>query len=307
MPRWIGERSGSSASASRLLERLLRRAGSLIGFCLVALLATLLAQRVWGGLLATNLKVSGAVPWSVVVMALLLWTIWRYFGGAWWPASTREARRRYRRAEAVPGPTFGWAMVAGLLALGALIALWLVIVQLIKVPGNPTANLANYSALTIVSVIAMASLVGAVTEELGLRGYMLTRLESSVGGWVAVVIVALVIAPGHGSTQGFTWPTLVGYFVADVMFGALALLTGSILPGLIIHAIGLLAFFSVIWPTDRYRHPASLGQQDQVFWIELVVCVILAVLSFLAFRRLVPAKSRSAGYPIRAAGKSPTE
>ena len=73
----------------------------------------------------------------------------------------------------------------------------------------------------------MASLVGAVTEELGLRGYMLTRLESSVGGWAAVVVIALVIVPGHGSTQGFTWPTLVWYFVADVMFGALALLTST--------------------------------------------------------------------------------
>ena len=83
-------------------------------------------------------------------------------------------------------------------------------------------------------------------------------------------------------------------------------LTGSILPGVIIHAVGLLVFFSVIWPTDRYRHPASLGQQDQVFWIELVVCVVLAVLSLLAFRRLASAKSRSSGHPIRAAGESPT-
>lgn len=278
---------------------MLRRAASLVGFCLVALLATLLAQGIWSGLLAANLRVSAAVPWSVVVMALLLWAIWRYFGGAWWPDSTREARRRYRRAEPVPVPLFGWAMVAGVLALGALIALWLVMVQLFEIPGNPTADLANYSALTVVSVIAMASLVGAITEELGLRGYMLTRLESSVGGWVAVVLVALIIAPGHVSTQGFTWPTVVWYFAADIMFGALALLTGSILPGIVIHAVGLLAFFSVIWP-DRYRHPAPLGQHDQVFWIELAVTLVLAALSLLAFRRLASTTLRSIRRPLRA-------
>lgn len=285
---------------------MLRRAGSLIGFCLAALIATLLPQLVWTGLLGTNLKISPALPWSVVVMALLLWAIWRYSGGAWWPAGTREARRRYRRAEAVPGPIFGWAMAAGLLALGALIALWTVIVQLIKVPGNSTAGFANYPVVTVVSVVVMASLVGAVIEEVGLRGYMLTRLESSVGGWVAVVIVALIIAPGHGMTQGFVLPTLLWYFAADIMFGALALLAGSILPGIIVHGVGLLVLFSVIWPTDRFRHPASLGRQDQVFWIELAACVVLAAFSLLAFRRLAAVKSRSSGYRL-AEGGSPVQ
>ena len=177
-------------------------------------------------------------------------------------------------------------MAAGLLALGGLIALWLVLVQLVKVPGNPAANYANYSPLTVVAVLVMASLVGAVTEEVGLRGYMLTRLEASVGGWLAVVIVAVVISPGHGSTQGFVWPTLLWYFFADLTFGALSLLTRSILPGIAVHAIGLLTFFSVIWPTDRYRHVASLSQQPAAFWIELVVCFLLVGLSLLAFRQL---------------------
>ena len=285
---------------------MLRRVVSLVGFCFVALLATLTVQLVWAGMLATNLKVSPAIPWSVAVMALLLWTIWRYFGGAWWPASTREARRRYRRTEPVPGPALAWAIVAGLLALGALIALWLIMGQLVKVPGNPSANFANYSPVTIVSVIAMASVVGAVAEELGLRGYMLTRLESQVGGWAAVVIVALVVAPGHGMTQGFAVPTLVWYFVADVMFGSLALLTRSILPGILVHLIGLLAFFSVIWPTDRYRHPASLGQQGQGFWIEVPACIALAALSFLVFRRLTSTTSHSPGYQIKVAGETST-
>jgi membrane protease YdiL (CAAX protease family) len=219
-------------------------------------------------------------------MAVILWAVWRYSGGAWSPASTQEARRHYRRANPVPRPVFGLAMIAGVLALGGLIALWLVMVQLVKVPGNPAANFANYSPLTVVTVLVMASLVGAITEELGLRGYMLTRLEAPVGGWLAVVIVAVVIAPGHGITQGFVLPTLFWYFLADLTFGALSLLTRSILPGIVIHAIGLLTFFSVIWPTDRYRHVESLGQQPSAFWIELTLCVLLAASSLLVFVRL---------------------
>ena len=264
----------------------IRRVAAVVGFCLIALLATLLAQAVWTGLLIANLKLSPQIPWAVVLMGVILWAAWRYFGGAWWPPSTQKARNHYRRANAVPVPLFRQAMAAGLMALGGLIALWLVLVQLVKVPGNPAANFANYSPLTVVSVVAMASLVGAVTEEIGLRGYMLTRLEASVGGWPAVVIVAVAISPGHGITQGFVWPTLVWYFLADLLFGALSLLTRSILPGIAVHAIGLLAFFSVIWPTDRYRHVVSLGQQPAVFWIELVLCFLLVGLSLAAFRQL---------------------
>jgi membrane protease YdiL (CAAX protease family) len=285
---------------------MLLRAMSLVAFCFVALAATLTVQLVWSAILAANLKVSPAIPWSVALMAVLLGVIWRYFGGAWWPASTREARRRYRRAKPVPGRTFALAIVAGLLALGALIALWMVIGQLVKVSGNPSANMSNYSSITVVSVVAMASLVGAVGEELGLRGYMLTRLEAKVSGWGAVVIVALVVSPGHGMTQGFAVPTLLWYVVADVMLGSLALLTRSILPGILVHLVGLLAFFSVIWPTDRYRHPASLGQQGQAFWIDVLACVVLAALSLLVFRRLASTTSRSLRYQNEVAGEIST-
>jgi hypothetical protein len=69
-----------------------RRLGALVGFCLIALLMTLLAQVVWTGLLAVNLKVSPAIPWAVVVMAVLLWAAWRYLGGAWWPTGLPPPR-----------------------------------------------------------------------------------------------------------------------------------------------------------------------------------------------------------------------
>ena len=42
------------------------------------------------------------------------------------------------------------------------------------------------------------------------------------------------------------WPTLLWYFFAHVMFGVLAYLTNSILPGIVIHGMGLLIFFVLV-------------------------------------------------------------
>ena len=254
-----------------------RRVGSVAVFCLVAFLATLVSQSVWTGLLVANLKTSPGIPWSVAVMAVLLWAMWRYAGGAWWPNSTRQSRAWYRRANPVASDLFLRAMLAGLLSLGALISLWLALGHLVHIPGNPAANYAGYSLLTVVAVIVMASLVGAVTEEVGLRGYMLTRLERSVGGWLAVAIVALAISPGHGATQGFAVVTLAWYLLSDLLLGALSLLTRSILPSIAVHAVGLrillgglahrpfpasssarLAGAGVLDRSCRVRHPAGL-------------------------------------------------
>jgi len=263
-----------------------RAVASTAGFCVAALLATLTAQGIWTGLLSANLRTSPSIPWSVVIIAVLLWAAWRYSGGAWPPAATRAARQRYRRAGPVEKPVFVSAVAAGLLALGALVALWIVLVQLVRVPGNPAADFAKYPPVTVISVLVMASLFGAVTEEVGLRGYMLTRLEDAVGGRLAVVIVALAISPGHGITQGFVVPTLAWYLLADLTFGLLSLLARSILPGLFVHWIGLLVLFGVVWPTDRFRQPVSLLHAGMLFWTEAAICLVLAALSVVAFRRL---------------------
>jgi len=138
----------------------------------------------------------------------------------------------------------------------------------------------------VVFVLVMASIVGAVTEEAGFRGYLQVVLEREVGGPAAIVIASVVIAPGHGLTQGFVWPTLVFYFFVDVMFGVTAYLTKSILPGIAVHAIGLLAFFTLIWPHDAARRLISESGADIWLWMHVVQVLVFTPLAILAFRRL---------------------
>jgi len=119
---------------------------------------------------------------------------------------------------------------------------------------DPRSCLPNFSGsplLIVTLVLVMAALVSSLAEEVGFRGYFQGILEHQVSGAVAVVIAALLIAPAHGLTQGFVWPILLWYFFVDVMFGAMAYFTKSILPGIVVHSLGLLIFFTLVWPYDQ--------------------------------------------------------
>src|SRR5215472_8191324 len=81
------------------------------------------------------------------------------------------------------------------------------------------------------------------------------------------------------------------HFLSDIFLAAIALLAHSILPGIAVHAIGLLAFFAVIWPTDYLRHPAALGSQGAPFWMEVAAVGLFGALAVLALVRLARASA----------------
>lgn len=252
----------------------------------LALAVTMLAGGVWSALLVANLQTSPTIPWAVGVMAFLLWLMWQYLGGRWWPRSTSETRRRCLRARPVAGRVFAWALVAGGLSIISLTGLWIVLLQLVKVHGNPLPDFSQYPTLTVVLVIGMASLVASVAEEAGFRGYLQGVLEQKVRGPLAILITALVLEPGHGLTQGFAWPTMLFYLLVDVMLGTAAYLTQSILPGIAIHAVGLVVFFSLIWPNDPARQLIESSGADPWFWIHVAQTIVFGVLAILGFNHL---------------------
>jgi membrane protease YdiL (CAAX protease family) len=255
-------------------------------FAVMAIVLTAVTGGIWTALLSVNLTTSPAIPWSVAVMALLLWLLWRYLGGAGWPRSTADARRRYLRARRISGRVFAWAVVAGLLSIVALAGLWVVLFQIANLPSRALPDYSKYPLVTVALALVMASLVGAVAEEATFRGYTQGVLEAAVGGVAAIVITTLVMAPEHAFTQGFVWPVLFFYFLVDVMLGATALLTQSILPGIVTHAIGLLVFFTLVWPGDALRSLVGSGDTNTWFWIHGAQTLAFAVLAILAFIQL---------------------
>ncbi|HXZ85799.1 MAG TPA: CPBP family glutamic-type intramembrane protease, partial [Myxococcota bacterium] len=228
-------------------------AWKLVGAAVLALLGTVLASGVWVGLLIANLRTTPALPWAPVATAGVLWSAWRYANGWGLPRRTSAARRALLRARRVEPAAFALALVAGGLALVALAALWIVSFQTGLMRGNALPDFSRFPLQTVAAVVAMGAVVGAVTEEAGFRGYLQSLLERHCSPRVAILLAALALAPGHASTQGLAAPTFGFYLLVDAMLGVTAFLCDSILPGMVVHAAGLAAFFALIWPGDASR------------------------------------------------------
>ncbi len=264
-----------------------------VGFILAALILTLLPQGVWSALLGANLRTGIAIPWAAPTALVLLWLGWRFAGGQP-PFPRSETRQAYRRAHPVGAPTMVWALLANGFSIVALAALWILLRHLVKTPGNPSPDLSSYPVLPLTITLGAAGIIGAVSEEVGLRGYILGRLEQRMAWPWAVVVMALVVSPGHALTQGFVWPTMLFYLLSDVTYGVTARLAGSIVPGIIAHAVGLFVFFDLIWPHDHERVVVPLAQADQGIWALAATVVAGAALTVWAFTRLArqpPAKA----------------
>lgn len=252
-----------------------------------AILMTALVSGIWAGLLGANLAASPAVPWAAAAMALVIWGLWAYLGGRFGPRGTQAARRRLLRSEALPAQVTVWAVAAGVLWVVALAGFWIVLHRLAPSHGNPQADFSKLPPVTVSLSLAMAAISGAVSEEAGFRGYFQGALERRGLGAFAILVAALVMAPIHALTQGFVWQTMVFYLLVDAMLGALAFVTGSIRPGVVVHAIGLFVFFALVWPNDAHRRLIPASGADRAFWISLAQTVVFAGLGAAAFVRLL--------------------
>lgn len=250
---------------------------------------------VWTALVTSNLTTTPAIPWAVPTMGLILLVMWKYLGGKWRPHSTSEARRRCLRANRVPGPLFAWSLLAGLLAVTALAGLWIVAFQLVKMPANALPDFSKYPPLTVALMILMGSLAAPFTEEPAFRGYCQVILEREFRGPIAVAISSVLFALAHGPTQGFLWPKLLFYFLVGVVFGTTAYLTNSILPAIPVHVVGLLLFFTLIWPHDLTRRLVRDGGTDAWFWVHVAQAIVFTALAMAAFVRLASVAGNSGG------------
>jgi membrane protease YdiL (CAAX protease family) len=268
-------------------QSLFSRIGAVIWAGALAFAILAVSSTAWTGLLAANFRTRKAFPfpWSVAAMALVLWLIWAYLGGRWWPRSTSAARSRCLRANRVSGRVFAWALFAGVLSIAALAGCWIVLFQLVRMKPNDLGDISQVPMAIVVLLLVMSSLVSPIAEEAGFRGYCQVVLERKFSGLVAVLISSIYFAIAH-LTQGFYWPKLSVYFLAGVALGSIAYLTKSLLPGIAVHIMADLTFFALVWPFDAGRRLVWEGGADAWFWIHVAQAIVFAGPAILAFRQL---------------------
>jgi membrane protease YdiL (CAAX protease family) len=196
----------------------------------------------WTLLARANARVHPEIPWSALTTAAYLLLLLAWLHGAGWPRSTAaERRQRLRLWPPSPRATTGtqglptWIVVALLLVL---YVLWIMVGRLATMPDLAAFPTTAYRW----SMFLMGGITSGVVEEAAFRGYMQTGLERRDPA-NALWITSLVFAASH-ITHGLGAVLLLGpgLFVASMLYGALAQRTGTILPGIVIHVAGDLAY-----------------------------------------------------------------
>jgi membrane protease YdiL (CAAX protease family) len=257
----------------------------------------------WALLASSNLKHGSAVPWAVPPTALYLWLFWRYARGDGWPASTSQARRANLRELRLSDDMWAASLVAGGLGLVTLVLLFAVVNRLVRLPQQQSPDLSQIPLVTVASLVLMSAAVAGIVEEVSFRGYMQRPIERRHGPVVAILVTGLVFGFMHFTHPEVTLLLIPYYLTVAAIYGGLAYLTNSILPGLLLHAGGnVLAFIDLVargrgeWQASA--SPAPLVWEagpDASFWFSCVAVLVAAAATVWAYSALARVSARPQG------------
>jgi len=246
----------------------------------------------WALLVSLNIKYWPAIPWAVPPTALYLWLFWRYLvRGAGWPRSTADSRRTLARGNPVPDEMWGLAIVAGLLGLVVVLLLQTVVSRLVAIPQQQDIDPSKYPAATVLLWVVMSALVAGVTEETAFRGYLQRPIERRHGPVIAILLTGILFGFLHFTHPEVTLALLPFYVAVAAVYGTLAYLTDSILPGMVLHAGGnMFAAFDLFarghseW--QGLGPPAKLVWEtgpDAAFWGSVAATLVVGAVTVGAY------------------------
>ncbi|HVP40195.1 MAG TPA: CPBP family intramembrane glutamic endopeptidase [Candidatus Saccharimonadales bacterium] len=283
---------------------LYRRLPVVVRAALAGLVLSALGGLPWAVLVSANSKYGSAVPWAVPPTALFLWLFWRYARGAGPPRSTAAARRASCRANPLSGDAWAAAILAGVLGLTAVLLIQRVLSRLVTLPHQPAPDVSRFPFLTVLFWVLMSPVVAGVVEEVSFRGYLQRPIEQRHGPVIAILVTGVVFGFAHFTHPEVTLVLMPYYVAVAAVYGALAHLTDSILPSLVLHAAGNLLGSLVLIGRGRSEWQASPGATpliwktgaDASFWITLAAGLAAAGAAVAAFAALAKVARRE---PVR--------
>lgn len=248
----------------------------------------------WALLVAINLKYWIEFPWAVPPTAMYIWFFWKYVRGVGWPKSNAEERNKNCRARDLSGDVWAAAIGAGMLGLWSLILFQNIYGRMVNLPTQSGEDLSGVPAFTLLAALMMSAIVAGITEESGLRGYMQRPLEQQYGPVIAILFTGMIFGLMHFTHREVTFVLLPWYMGVALVYGALAYITDSIMPGIVLHtggnmlgAIQLIAGGRSEWQTDLNPKPLIWESGvDTSFWVACLGFIALTTATLWAYSML---------------------
>lgn len=255
----------------------------------------------WAALVSANMRYAPFLPWAVPVMAAYLWGFWRYATGAGWPRSTAGARRTDSRANPLPEDIWGPALAAGMLGLVCLLLLQGVLGRLVVLPQQRDLDVSLYPFTTVLLWVTMSAVVAGVVEETAFRGYLQRPIERRHGPVAAIAVAGVVFGLLHFTHPEVGLVLLPFYLGAAAVYGALAHLTDSTFPGMVLHtggnlfsAVGLFAQGRSEWQLTTVPQPLIWQSgPDAAFLANFAAFLAAGALTVWAYAGLAVAARRA--------------
>ena len=229
-------------------------------------------------------------------MIPVLWVYWKWFtrkyvpqpgdGGRLQVGGAALWKRGWLREGAAP-----WngglvpQVIAALLFVLIIQASFVVTFCLLPFPAERfTADykqLGSMPAWAARALIVMSSLVAAICEETGFRGYMQAPLQKRYGPGTAILLTSLFFTLIHLSHR-WAAPILPHIFFASVLLGLLAYRSGSLLTGIIGHTILDIFDYSFWWTniSGKIDRQTIFATGIDIHFIAWVLALVLAVRTF---------------------------
>lgn len=252
------------------------------------LVIALPAANVWP-LLLLKLGVPFAAIAEAVFLALYVW--WSGGGGA--PRATRAARATAFRRGRLSARQWVWGVIAALFFAATIHASIVLLFRFVPFPTAAFRQGYDISFIPTLPLRWVAVLVSAtsagICEETGFRGYMQRPIEQSHGPLVAILISSLFFMLLHLSKGWATAGMVPIVFGAGLLLGRLAWASGSLIPGMIGHAVMDIGLFAYWWTGiagDFTERPVAETGVDQTFFIACAAFVISLSVLLLAISRV---------------------
>ncbi len=231
-------------------------------------------------------------PWSLLIMAIILWVYVKYFSGSWLQNNNAEFRRNNFRKIKLSAAQWKLGLIGAILFVVVFQSSFVVTFRLIKFPEQEFKS--QYKILETLPralawlTILVSSLVAGICEETGFRGYMQVPIEKRYGPFWGILITSLFFFLLHLDK---TWAPLITMhiFFASALLGLLAYYSGSLLPGIIGHTIMDIFNFSYWWSSlagNFEWNPIHETGLDTHFIIWLLIFLIASALFFFIIIKL---------------------